>query len=190
MFKLLLVGAFVILTGCATTDDGGNNATVTEGSDVKTSTSNMMDDSATTRGLGDGDQADGKSMSEDSKYSIEALNDPNSPLSVRTIYFAFDSTELTPESSETLIEHARFLTLNPSVSVVLEGHTDERGTREYNLALGEGRSKSVFGFLTSQGVNSSQLEVISFGEEQPVAPEHNETAWQLNRRVEMIYTTK
>ncbi|MBF0266400.1 MAG: peptidoglycan-associated lipoprotein Pal [Gammaproteobacteria bacterium] len=189
MFKLLLVGAFAVLTGCASMDDG-SNATISEGgTDVKTSTSNMMDDGASTRGM-DTDEANGNAMSEDAKYSMQALDDPNSPLSVRTIYFAFDSTELTPESSETLIEHARFLTLNPSVSVVLEGHTDERGTREYNLALGEGRSKSVFGFLTSQGVNASQLEVISFGEEQPVAPEHNETAWQLNRRVEMVYTTK
>jgi len=181
MFKLLFVGVFLFLTACATTDDGSKTAQVEEGTMNKAPVvdTTKVEDSATSQGLGD-----------DYKYSIEALRDADSPLSVRTIYFAFDSTELTPESSESLIEHSRFLALNPTAKVVLEGHTDERGTRDYNLALGEGRSKSVHEFLTSQGVNMNQLEVISLGEEQPVAPEHNETAWQLNRRVELIYSVE
>ena len=179
MVKLLFVGIFLFLTGCATTNDNPTpKAPVEDGSNKAASAQDSKaDNDASSRGL-----------NTDSKYSIEALNDADSPLSVRTIYFAFDSAELTPESSDSLIEHARFLTLNTGIKIVLEGHTDERGTRDYNLALGEGRAKSVHEFLTSQGVNSNQLEVISFGEEQAVATEHNETAWQLNRRVELIYT--
>ncbi len=172
MIKLLFVSAFLFLTGCATTSDNNTN-TIEDKSKAK----DEVIVEAKSSGL----------SLEEEKYSMQALNDADSPLSIRTIYFAFDSSELSPESSDVLIEHAKFLSLNPSVKVILEGHTDERGTRDYNLALGEGRSKSVHEYLTSQGVSMSQLEVVSYGEEQPVATEHNESAWQLNRRVEIVY---
>jgi peptidoglycan-associated lipoprotein len=80
------------------------------------------------------------------------------------------------------------LAQNPNVSVILEGHTDERGTREYNLALGERRAKSVQQLMQVQGVLPDQIQVISFGEERPVALDHSESAWRLNRRVELLYS--
>lgn len=119
---------------------------------------------------------------------MEALNDPDSPLSKRVLYFDFDSSKVTQEQREIIDAHAAFLSRNPDIDVVLEGHADERGTREYNLALGERRAKAVEQLLLVQGVSSDQIQVISFGEERPVALDHNESAWRLNRRVEILYS--
>ncbi|MDZ7663453.1 peptidoglycan-associated lipoprotein Pal [Thiohalophilus sp.] len=119
---------------------------------------------------------------------MEELNDPDSPLSKRVLYFDFDSSKITDEQREVIDAHAAFLSRNPDVDVVLEGHADERGTREYNLALGERRAQAVEQLLQVQGVSSEQIQVISFGEERPVALEHNESAWRLNRRVEILYS--
>lgn len=119
---------------------------------------------------------------------MEELNDPDSPLSKRVIYFDFDSSKITNEQREVIDAHADFLSRNPDVEVVLEGHTDERGTREYNLALGERRAQSVEQLLQVQGVSTDQIQVISFGEERPAALEHDESAWRLNRRVEILYS--
>lgn len=110
------------------------------------------------------------------------------PLTKRVIYFAFDSSEVTEEGRDLLALHARHLTQHAEISVILEGHADERGSREYNLALGERRAKAVERLLTLQGVSAKQLQVISFGEERPVAFGHDESAWQLNRRVELLYS--
>jgi len=122
------------------------------------------------------------------EFAGSPLEDPDSELSERVVYFAFDSADIRSEGKELLAAHAEFLANNPDVSVVLEGHTDERGSREYNLALGERRAKSVQKYLVLQGAGRDQLEVVSFGEERPVATEHNESAWALNRRVELVYS--
>ena len=116
------------------------------------------------------------------------LDDPASPLSRRTIYFEFDSYEVKAADRELIQAHARYLAQNPGEKVVLEGHTDERGTREYNIALGERRAKAVTQLLLLQGVAQSQIDMISFGEERPVAMGHDESAWSLNRRVELLYS--
>jgi len=129
---------------------------------------------------------DGTSVSGQS-YSDDALSDPNSPLSVRTIYFEYDSITITTEGQSALNAHAEYLSLNPNRTMIIEGHTDERGTRDYNLALGERRGKAVADFLTASGVQNQQIEVRSFGEENPVALDHSESAWQLNRRAEILY---
>jgi peptidoglycan-associated lipoprotein len=102
------------------------------------------------------------------------------------VYFDFDQYALTAETRAVLLAHAEKLKADP-VHVRLEGHTDERGSREYNMALGEKRAKAVRDFLVAQGVDPSLLEVISYGEEQPVATGHNEAAWAQNRRVEIKY---
>lgn len=122
------------------------------------------------------------------EFGASPLTDPASPLAKRVIYFAFDSSEVTSEGRELIASHARYLVQNPEISVVLEGHADERGSREYNLALGERRAKAVERLMTLQGVASNQLQVISFGEERPVAFGHDESAWRLNRRVELLYS--
>jgi len=119
---------------------------------------------------------------------IKALNDPASPLSKRVLYFDLDSSQISDEDREIIAAHARFLAAHPDISIVLEGHADERGTREYNLALGERRAKAVQQLLVLQGVDPRQVQVISFGEERPVALDHNESAWRLNRRVEILYS--
>ena len=103
-----------------------------------------------------------------------------------TIYFAYDDTEIDEAATRVIIEHANFMQNNPSVRLRLEGHADERGTREYNLALGENRALSVKEVLGLYNLED-RVVVVSFGEEQPIAIEHNEEAWEKNRRVEFAY---
>ena len=105
----------------------------------------------------------------------------------RVIYFAFDSNTVPAAAFETLRAHASYLKNNANAKIRLEGHADERGTREYNVALSERRSKAVEKFLRVQGVASSQLEIVSYGEEKPAAFGHGEMDWAKNRRVEINY---
>ena len=105
----------------------------------------------------------------------------------RTFYFEFDRAVLNASDLAVLETHAGILRENRGSSVVIEGHCDERGTREYNLALGERRSDAIRSFLTSAGVSASQIETVSYGEERPEDPGHDESAWGRNRRGVMIY---
>ncbi len=109
-----------------------------------------------------------------------------SPIS-RTFYFDYDRAVVMPADLSVLEKHAAYLNENRDASVVLEGHCDERGTREYNLALGENRSNAVRGFLISAGVSARQIETVSYGEERPVDPGHSDAAWARNRRAVLIY---
>ena len=102
------------------------------------------------------------------------------------LYFAYDDTEIDEAATRVIIEHANLMQNNPSVRLRLEGHADERGTREYNLALGENRALSVKEVLGLYNLED-RVVVVSYGEEQPVAIEHNEEAWEKNRRVEFVY---
>ncbi|NKN34401.1 peptidoglycan-associated lipoprotein Pal [Marichromatium bheemlicum] len=113
--------------------------------------------------------------------------DPASPLSKRVIYFDYDNSEIRPEYVALIQTHARYLGTHPQLRVTLEGHTDERGTREYNLALSDQRADSVRRFMLAEGVQSDQVEVIGYGEERPASPGHDEAAWRLNRRVVIEY---
>ena len=118
------------------------------------------------------------------------LDDPGGSLAVRTIYFEFDSSEV-PESERTTIEtHARYLSEHSGALITLEGHADERGSREYNIALGERRADAVQQLTTLLGATSPQIRIISYGEERPGAAGHDESAWRLNRRVEIIYRVR
>lgn len=119
--------------------------------------------------------------------SIESLNDPNSPLSQRVIYFAFDSSEVAEQDRALVAAHAAFLAANPQVVVSLEGHTDERGSREYNIGLGDHRAQAVRRMLEFQGVTPNQVSTVSYGEEKPAVEGHDESAWSMNRRVELVY---
>ena len=105
--------------------------------------------------------------------------------SIRTIRFAFDSSDISGENQAIVEGWAAYLAANAGAKVRLEGHCDERGTREYNVGLGERRANAVLQALTSRGVSQSQLSVTSFGEERPVAEGHDESAWTQNRRVEI-----
>ncbi len=118
----------------------------------------------------------------------EAMDNPDSNLSKRVFYFGFDLSDVAQEDREVLETHAALLAAKPEISVVIEGHADERGSREYNLALGERRAQAVEQLLLVQGASKDQIQLISFGEERPVALGHDEDAWRLNRRVELIYS--
>ncbi len=105
----------------------------------------------------------------------------------RTLYFDFDSARVKPEDVPVVQAHARYLVDHPDLRVTLEGHTDERGSREYNVALGEARAKAVARLLEVNGVPADRIRVVSYGEEKPVALGHDEAAWAKNRRVEIVY---
>ncbi|HUR87719.1 MAG TPA: peptidoglycan-associated lipoprotein Pal [Ramlibacter sp.] len=105
----------------------------------------------------------------------------------RLVYFDFDSNVIKPEYQSIIDGHARFLRQNPSRHIFLEGHTDDRGGREYNLALGQRRAESVRSALKLLGVQDTQMEAVSFGKEKPADPGHDENAWAKNRRVEIVY---
>ncbi|AMO25124.1 peptidoglycan-associated lipoprotein Pal [Ramlibacter solisilvae] len=105
----------------------------------------------------------------------------------RLIYFDFDSYVVKPEFQSLLDAHAKFMKANPNRRVAIEGHTDDRGGREYNLALGQRRSEAVRRALGLLGVSDNQIEAVSFGKEKPAAPGSDEAAWAKNRRAEIVY---
>ncbi|MCP4408915.1 MAG: peptidoglycan-associated lipoprotein Pal [Gammaproteobacteria bacterium] len=170
----------VLLIGCATSGGGPATAQGPEVADGQPGADGQPaagpDDSVSTMPLG-----------QDPALQLDPLNDPDSPLSVRVIYFNFDESGVTPESQETITSHGQYLIDHPQQRIRLEGHTDERGSREYNLGLGEQRAQSVSQLLKLQGVAASQIELISYGEELPAAFGHDEESWRLNRRVELVY---
>lgn len=115
------------------------------------------------------------------------LKDPQSPLAQRRIQFDYDSAAIRDEYRGMLEAHAMYLKSDAAAKAILQGHADERGSREYNLALGQRRSESVFKALNLLGVPEGQLEAVSLGEEKPLAEGHDEAAWAQNRRVEILY---
>jgi peptidoglycan-associated lipoprotein len=110
-------------------------------------------------------------------------------LAKRVVYFDFDSSEIKGEGTEIVGAHAKYLASNPNARVRLEGHTDDRGSREYNIGLGERRAQSVRRALLLQGASEGQLSTVSYGNERPAVAGHDETAWSKNRRVEIVYLT-
>ena len=143
-----------------------------------------------------GSQVSGSTQGEDASTSSRALNGDASaqggsadagPFSRKVIYFDFDKSEIKPEFAAVVAAHARNLSSHPNLRMKLEGNTDERGTREYNIGLGERRAQAVRRALMLQGVAESQLTTVSFGAERPAAEGDNEAAWAQNRRVELVY---
>jgi peptidoglycan-associated lipoprotein len=115
------------------------------------------------------------------------LDNPSGPLAKRVIYFMYDSYEVLPEYQSVVSAHANYLASHPEQNAVLEGHADERGSPEYNIALGEQRAKAVQRMMQLQGTGNGQIQVVSFGEEKPSVSGHDESSWQQNRRVEISY---
>lgn len=174
VFLVILVG--VTVAGCAATKQRRG---VVDVEDATISSGTLTD--ATSSGIEIGSTA-GEVITIE-----ESPSDLDNPLGQRVVYFDLDSSELTPEAQGVLEAHARYLSSNPGMAVVLEGHTDERGTREYNLALGERRANSVGSIFQSMGVSGEAIRTISYGEERPVALGQDESSWSLNRRVEILY---
>ena len=123
------------------------------------------------------------------RYTRDSL-DTDSCLRQRVVYFDLDKSEIKSEFQAQIACHAEYLKQFPQSRVTLEGNTDERGSREYNLGLGERRGNAVQGALSGAGASSSQLNVTSYGEERPVCRQHDESCWSKNRRVEIVYTAK
>lgn len=122
------------------------------------------------------------------RNTLFATSPGGSPVPVRSeARFSFDNSLLPSRARRFLKTHAQFLRQDRSQKVTVEGHCDERGTREYNLALGELRSKAIADYLRSQGVNRSQIKTISYGEEKPIDPGSTESAWGRNRRAVIVY---
>jgi peptidoglycan-associated lipoprotein len=120
--------------------------------------------------------------------SVAALKDPRSPLSKRSIYFDYDSYIIKDEFQSLLATHAKFLASNPSMKMLIQGNADERGSREYNLALAQKRADAVKKALALLGIADGQMESVSLGEEKPVCTESTEECWAKNRRGDMLYS--
>ncbi len=176
--QLVVLGlSCLVLAACEGTF--GTQDESAESAMVETSTGTVSSGSGTSTALGAG-----------TAFQGHPLDDPDSLLSRRTVYFDFDSSEISGEAQQIIEAHARYLAANPGATVTLEGHADERGTREYNLALGERRGESVRRLMTLIGASSPQLGVVSYGKERPAVEGHDESAWRFNRRVEIVYTSR
>lgn len=125
----------------------------------------------------------------DGRYSPGDL-DSDSCLRQRVIYFDLDQEVLKPEFAAIVACHAKYLQDRPSALLTLEGNADERGSREYNMGLGERRGNAVSSALRAQGGSGAQLNVVSYGEERPLCTSSNESCWSQNRRVELVYTAR
>jgi len=117
----------------------------------------------------------------------DSISDPRHPLSKRIVFFDYNSSRLSPDSLDLVRGHAEYLSRFSDVRVRVEGHTDERGSREYNIALGDNRARSVARILQLQGVDDGQFSTLSYGEEVPLEEGSSERAWRRNRRVEVVY---
>ena len=122
-------------------------------------------------------------------YTPADLNNPSSILAQRIIYFNYNQASILDKYKPILAAHAELLANYPQVRIRLEGHADERGSREYNVALSERRAQTVRQYLSFKNVESSQMETVAFGEEKPIVASHNDMAWNKNRRVEINYLT-
>ena len=139
----------------------------------------------------DSQQATTVDLTSDSSASFDATSDPMSDVDIGEpyvkIYFDYDQDTLREDALSDLLKVSRLMKDNPKYTLLVEGHADERGTREYNLALSERRAKAVEDFLSASGVSSFNVEVVGYGEEKPVDNGSNESAWSQNRRAELFF---
>ncbi|MGE4595285.1 MAG: OmpA family protein [Gammaproteobacteria bacterium] len=195
--KIILLTSVIFLSSCAGTSikDLGDkfldlinpSDPAVEVEDLSDSILMLDDESGSFSGeeLAESDASASEQSSEQSETEIAVRTLTDADVSF-ALYFSYDDTEIDEEATQVIIDHANFMRNNPEISLRLEGHADERGTREYNLALGENRALSVKEVLGLYGLEN-RVEVVSFGEEQPIAFTHDEDSWQKNRRVEFIY---
>ncbi len=168
-FVAMLCGAAMLsLNACST--DGSSSDLVNDGSDIQ-----------------EGLDSDGAVTVGDPSASSDGWNGPAELRDQHTVYFNYDSDQIQDQYISVMQANARYLRSNPDAKVIIEGHTDERGTPEYNIALGERRARSVARYMQNLGVDINQMSVVSYGEEKPVDPSHNESAWSQNRRAVLNY---
>jgi len=192
-FKPWLLAGFlaVFITACATTQEEVIEDGPPPDEQMDMDTGIVTDDGSgvDASGIEGADDGDVTAITDDGPMTaLELLEETEGALASRTIYFEFDSAKLTSESIEILEVHGNFIAGNGEVTVRLEGHADERGSREYNIGLGDRRAQSVRRVLLFQGASTDQVDTVSYGEEKPAMEGHSEEAWARNRRVELIYT--
>ncbi|WP_100639710.1 peptidoglycan-associated lipoprotein Pal [Marinobacter salexigens] len=171
-----------LFAGCSTTGESMEDGAY--GSDVQPID---QDGGSTVYGGGDQGGISSSSMTEEERMEIQQQMEQEALRDITTFYFDFDTSEIKPEARDVLMAHARYLSGNPGQKVRLEGHGDERGSKEYNLALGERRANAVQRFLIVNGASRGQMETISYGEEKPAVMGSTESAWAQNRRVELVF---
>ena len=172
MKRLILPSLLILLlSGCASTPDAEQDAAPVE-----------------TRGASSGQVATVTTDGVDSRRLPSELADSRSILSRRSIYFDYDRFDIKPEYRDLVAAHARFLAGNRSFKMLIQGNTDERGSREYNLALGQKRADAVKKQLVLLGAREEQVEAVSLGEEKPKNTGQDETAWAENRRGDLLYS--
>jgi peptidoglycan-associated lipoprotein len=140
-----------------------------------------------TNGAGGGASTNGSDLGGDAGMNARGVGGDAGSMAGKVIYFDFDKSDIKPEFASIVTTNAQNLTSHPGLKLKLEGNTDERGTREYNIGLGERRAQAVRRALMLQGVSESQLATTSFGAERPAAEGDDESAWAKNRRVELVY---
>jgi len=149
--------------------------------------SNVAGDSASGSSSSSATAAGSTSSSASSSTTSTQMSDAEKLAQVgNTVYFGFDSSELAGEAQATLDRQAAFLNVNPTMVVIIEGHADERGTREYNLALGDRRAVAVRDYLLAKGLNAARVRTVSYGKERPAVSGSNEEAWAKNRRAATV----
>ena len=181
MRLLVLASSALVLVACgggANTKEDQESAMVEDQGTESTAVASIPQEGASTRTLSSG------------TVGTHPLDDPDSALSKRVIYFDFDSSDIRSEDRSVIEAHARYLADNPRASITLEGHADERGSREYNIALGESRATGVRRLITLLGASGDQTRTVSYGEERPAVLGHEDASWALNRRVELVYSTR
>jgi peptidoglycan-associated lipoprotein len=179
MTNLKTIVALLIVTLVAACS-GPSKSTVDDGA------GSAVQGGASSSGVSDGGMGQGGSM-DGSAMGGSALGGPGASQENRIIFFEFDRFDVKPEYNSILQAHGRYLSSNPTSRVRLEGHADERGSREYNIGLGEKRAQAVRNVLLLQGAVADQIATVSFGEERPAVIGSDDEAWALNRRVEIVY---
>ena len=187
MIKRLLTicAATMFLAACetASTDSNevvGSSSAASSGSDAAASASSNTSDGSTSASS-EASEASGSSGSTSADSDMQTPDEMLAKVG-STVYFGYDESTLSAEAQATLDRQAAFLKANPTIRIVIEGHCDERGTREYNLALGDRRASAARDYLVAKGVNASRLITISYGKERPAVGGSNDTSYALNRR--------
>ena len=190
----IVLASAAVLAACeGTMGTGGATTGTVEGGDAQPGSQASSD--AATSGAGEdavsGTDPTGASGADGAGgFQGHPLDDPAGSLANRTIYFELDSSEVQESERGAIEAHARYLSEHSGAQITLEGHADERGSREYNVALGERRAVAVRQLMTLLGANDPQIRTVSYGEERPAAAGHDESAWGLNRRVEIMYRVR
>ena len=190
-----LIALFAVtffLAACETasqtaSDSSGDSSSTTTTASSDASSSDASSSDASSSSSGDGSSSSSASDSSSASAGAGSSTSTRTPAEKltaigNTVYFAFDSAALDPRAQQTLSRQAAFLKVNPSIKITVEGHCDERGTREYNLALGERRASASRDFLLAQGIDAARVRIVSYGKERPVVEGSNEAAWAKNRR--------